>query len=440
MLRILAALFAALLWLAVSDVHLDPFAGAKHPSTYGADTNPALLDSALGEMKRVAPDPAVVVLPGDFFVHQFASVVGRHPAAGSPDDVGIATMRAVARRFGQAFPHAQFVLAIGNNDVPCGDYRSAAGSAYLAAMAHAWAPLVNRAGTAPSFEASFARRGYYAAVLSKRLRLIALDTVVLSHQYAGACGGNAAGAATQELAWLNATLHAAPPGVRTIVAMHVPPGFDAFATELARGFLAWPYLQPGSDEGLIAALAAPDNRVAFALAGHAHRFDFRLAGRVPIVVLGSVSPIYHNNPAFYTLRVGDDGALEDIDTYAFDERAQAWNGPYDFDTLWSVDRIDAATLMRVHARLETDWALRDRWDLASSGFLSQPADLRGTWRNWWRVAWCAQTVLARGFAQCAGIEQRAAAVRWLAPAIAVLALTALVWLIARRRRVREAST
>ena len=44
-------------WLALSDVHLDIFARSSHPSSYGFDTNVALLESAVAQMKRTVRRP-----------------------------------------------------------------------------------------------------------------------------------------------------------------------------------------------------------------------------------------------------------------------------------------------------------------------------------------------------------------------------------------------
>jgi Calcineurin-like phosphoesterase len=450
-------------WLLVSDIHLDPFETSSDPAMVGSDTNLALFRSVLVQMKRDVPNPAVVLLPGDFFVHDFPHVAARGAAATSLLDASVNTMRAIATAFNNAYPHAQFALALGNNDAPCGDYRSAAGSAYLAQVARIWAPLVDRNGAAPQFAVSFARDGYYSASLPvKGMRLTVLDTVLLSNQYAGACSG-ASGSATRELAWLNATLRGVAAGERSIVMMHVPPGYDAFTTQallaaapggvrfypgifhdaaaklqsLASAAAPWPYLKPAYNASLIAALTAPENRVAYAIAGHGHRFDFRLAGNVPIVAFGSISPVYHNNPAFYALHVTANGDLRDIDTYAYDEDTQVWLPAHAFDRTWGTARIDAASLAGLHARLGADPALRQTWDLSANGWPSNPS---GVWRTWgalWRVPWCAQTVLDGGFTSCADVERRVLLVRTFILAgllLVLLIVVAVPVLIFRRVR------
>jgi len=78
----------------MSDLHFDPMADPKlvdrlssaepeewqaifessdnkTPAQYGADSNWALLHSALRQTKQTLPNPAFVVLPGDFLAHNF---------------------------------------------------------------------------------------------------------------------------------------------------------------------------------------------------------------------------------------------------------------------------------------------------------------------------------------------------------------------------------
>jgi Calcineurin-like phosphoesterase len=430
------------IWLAASDIHLNPFDRSGVPALVGSDTNLELFRSMLAQMKHDVPNPSVVLLPGDFLVHAFPSVVRRRGGSHSYDAAGISTMQLIASAFDRAYPHAQFVVAMGNNDAPCGDYRSEAAGPYLDAVARIWAPLVNRNGAAPDFVASFERGGYYTAtVRAAGVRMIALNTVVFSSRYEGLCGGGVDTQASDEMEWLDRTLHATPAGLRNVVMMHVPPGYDAFVTQMALGAIAWPFLKSEYNDRLVPAIAAPENHVALSIASHTHRFDFRMTGGVPMIVLGSVSPVYHNNPAFYALRVGAGGALRDIETYAFDEWSEEWIAPRSFDAKWTVASVDAASLARLHARLETDMALRRSWDLASNAWPSNPGIMWPMWSLNWRIPWCAQTTLAAGFERCAGIEARVLVARLLIPAAAlvlVAVVAGVVLLIVRRRRMRTA--
>ncbi len=420
-------------WLAVSDVHLNIFNRSVRPSPNATDTNATLFESALRQMERAAQDPAVVLLPGDFLVHNFRRHVPAN--AGTPDEAGIRTMRWIAGKLGRAFPKAQFAIALGNNDAPCGDYKSDDRSAYLAAVGSVWAPLINRNGASPDFSASFLRGGYYTSRLPLHgLRLVVLNTVLLSSEYGGNCGGDDSQAASDELAWLRTKLRGTPSGTHNVVMMHVPPGFDAFSTDYVHGFLTWPFLKPRYNPQLVEALAAPSNRIIYAIAGHTHRFDFRLAGGVPIVVLGSLSPVYGNNPAFYTLRVLPNGSIRDVDAYTFDESIREWQRARSFDRSWNVTRIDAPSLAALHARLGDFPAARALWGRQANGWPIYGPRARGGWQGKrWRVAWCAQALLIANFAQCAGIERRVRALYVLVPVVVVAVAVTLLLVVLRAR-------
>lgn len=421
-------------WLVASDIHLDPYARGADPSLVGSDSNRALLDATIAQMKAAVRDPAVVLLPGDFLAHDFPARVRKHGAT-APDDEGLVTMRIIASAFARAFPHAQFAITLGNNDAPCGDYRSAFGTAYLAQVARIWEPLVNRNRAAPGFARSFARDGSYDATLPlPALRLAVIDDVPLSNIYFGNCGGTDVPAQSQ-LANLARALAAAPAGTRTVVMMHLPLGYDPIVTQESHGFYPFIFLKSRYNDALIDALSAPQNNVAFAVTGHAHRFDLRLVGSVPLIVFGSISPVDRNNPVFYAMHLTGDGSIRDIDFYGYDEWSQEWQPPRSFDAKWGVDAVDAASIAHIQARLEQDPAMRAMWGAQSNGYPSYRRIARSAWGSGWRVAWCAQTQLAAGFAPCAGIENRARLLPlMLAVAVAtVLAVVTGIVILAMRR-------
>ena len=116
-----------------------------------------------------------------------------------------------------------------------------------------------------------------------------LNTVPFSPEYGGNCPSGH-DPAPLELTWFESVLRDTPPGIRNIVLMHIPPGLDAYATNYAYDFVAWPFLKARYASGLLDALESSPGSILYAIAGHTHRFDFRLAGGVPIVGLGALSP------------------------------------------------------------------------------------------------------------------------------------------------------
>lgn len=417
-------------WLAITDVHLDPFELSTAAGTPRADSDPALLRSALAAMKRAQPDPPVVLITGDFFEHHLA--VHARARGETPEQAGLATMRQLAAMFGRTFPKAQFIVTLGNNDAPCGDYWTADRSAYLKSVARVWAPLVNRRGVAPNFVRAFGDTGYYAARSPlDDVRFVVLNSVLFSQQYRGNCGADR-NDAYDELQWLKEVLRDSPPGVRNVIVMHVPPGFDPFSTQYARGLLAWPFWKEPFAATLRETFAANAGRIAYAIAGHAHRFDFRLIGNVPIVVLGSLSPVFDNDPAFYGLHVAPNGSLRDLDIHVFDTPSQKWLRTRSFDAAWGVSSIDAASLARIHAKLATDAAARRAWGAQSNGRPTNDAAGAGAWATrWWRLQWCAQTELGERYSRCAKIYGRPELALLLATAVVALAVLTFLVLASR---------
>jgi sphingomyelin phosphodiesterase acid-like 3 len=420
-------LFAALLlghWLLASDLHVRPVVSSSGPAAYGSDSNWALFDSTVAAMRRADPNPAVVVVPGDFLAHHF------------PQNVALAerTMARIAQTFDRAFAHAQFVIVPGNNDDPCGDYRATPGGAYFSFLAHLWAPLVNRNGAAPQFESTFAQYGWYTARLPlSGARLIALDSVYWSIVYR-ACSGVHPDAPQRELRWFAQQVRALPQGQRAIVVMHIPPGVDAHSTLLTHRLLVVPFWSDRSAVAFTRALRANGDRIAFAIAGHEHRNDFRVLGNVPILIAPSVSPVYHNNPSFLRLDLSGDGTLRDYRVFSYDEMTDTWQRGDTFDGVYGVREFSASSLATVHARLRGDETLRAKW--AHFYMADSPGSdiTSGTWRTYW----CAQAQLAATFIPCAGIQDRVqilpiAAGIAAAAAVALLALLALRLARARRR-------
>ena len=445
----LIALVAALLvpaaaradqtWLVVSDIHLNPYDAYRRPSPPGSDSNLALLESSLAAMKRAVPEPAMVVLPGDFLAHYFPRLVNLNAAGSSQSGEALKAVQIVATRFGRTFPHARFAVVLGNNDSACGDYRSDVDGPFMQGFARAWAPLVNRGGAATQFAQTFPSGGYYTEALPIRgLRLIGLNSTVFSKEFFGDCRGGHADQATGELAWLNATLASTPPGIHNVVLLHVPPGYDTFVTETARGAVAWPYYFGAANAGLLDAISQNATHVAFVLAGHTHHFDFRIVPSkppVPMIVFGAVSPVYRNNPNFATIQVTPEGNVRDLTLYAFDETTLTWLPGRNFNEAWKPDppELGAASLEGIHARLHGSPQMRTAWEGQTAAWAARNPRL--LWAAGWPVAWCAQTNLDAAFAACAKTGDPMAWVR-LGLAVTPAVLLAIVLVIVIRRRIR----
>jgi hypothetical protein len=329
-------------------------------------------------------------------------------------------MRRIERTFAKAFPKSQFLITLGNNDDPCGDYVTAPNPPYAQKLARLWAPLVNRNGAAPNFTRDFPRGHYGARLPFTHGQALVVDDVYWSVVYR-ACGRVTGNPGADQLAWLSGTL-ARSGDARSIVLFHIPPGIDENSTLVARRFIVVPYLQSGVQTQLERMLSRNVQRIPFIIAGHMHQNEFRLAGSVPVLVAPSISPVYNNNPTFLKLLVRDDGTLADYQQISYDPESAQWTHAFDFDRAFGVSAFTAESIRGIHERLARDASLRETWYAAMvGGSPNRRAD-----SNSWRAFWCAQTFSGSDYAACAGDQRRAAAVPIAAALLAAVVLLALV--------------
>lgn len=405
-------------WLLVSDIHLDPFDRSAAPATPGNDSNRVLLSSAIRAMRAADADPAVVVIAGDFLAHHFGALARKNRPGVAVAAVSLQTMASIEGAFATAFPHARFLIALGNNDDPCGDYRVSYRSAYLRALAKMWAPLVERANAAPGFIRQFGADGaYVAATPIAGLQAIVLNSVYWSPHYNIACAESAS-PGDVEMSWLQQTLADARPGDRAIAFMHIPPGIDGYSTAFIHGAATVPFLTPSISSRLVALLNAPRNHIAFALASHTHELQLRDLGAVPMLIVPSISPIYGRAPSFLLATMNRNGALTDYTGHVYAYRTASWD-TYDFNRRFAVRGVNLASILMVHARMVAGWV--------PPAQAQTPSD---------RYAICAQVQLAvDGFQKCAGVPNRRL---WVAVVLGLAALVAAfgwaILVLARRRR------
>ena len=405
-------------WLFVNDVHYDPTVREPYPLTYG-DTNEALLASTLREMHRIAPNPPVIVMAGDFLAHHFKR------STATP------TMVTLAQRFNRSFPHTQFVMALGNEDSPCGDYAIAANSSFLRAVAKAWAPLVDRNGAAPGFLRTFPHYGFYTAKLPlSGVRAVVVDNAFWSTLYHDGCG--VGGRPTPEsLAELDRALSRGGSERRWLV-MHIPPGIDASSTvHLTHRLAIVPFLRPAPRDAVLGMIADPARRIEAVITGHVHRFAYRLVDRkgldpVPLLVSPAISPVLGNLPSFLSADVGPNGVILGLEEHSFVDGR--WRDIGGLGTL-GASEFSGAALVNLQRRLEREPVLREKFATLYMGASSyHDIDPRH-----WRSFWCAATEFSStAFRDCLDeggfsfLTRRGVAVVGAAAAGTVVVLGALV--------------
>jgi hypothetical protein len=417
-------------WLFVTDIHLE--AQAEKPekpaflSPFGQDTSPALFESAVRAMQRIDPHPPVVVVTGDLLAHDITQ------------RTALPTVVRIARRLNRAFPQAQFVLALGNEDAPCADYSLAPDASFLRDVGVAWEPLVNRRGAAPDFRRTFGHDGFYTAKLPiPGLRAIVVDDVFWSPRYRAKCG-RAGNVVTNSLTELETALKQNQQPAWVL--FHIPPGVDTFSSaQLARRLAIVPFLNPYLRDRFVAALGNPANHVVLAVAGHTHKFAYRIVNAgtsepVPMLLVPSVSPIFRNAPSFLTANVDARGVLRDVNEVSLQHGA--WTNIGGMPSL-GVEAFTGSQLVELQDRLANDPKLRATFERLYEG--GAPPEIND--RNW-PIYWCAATAFAtapfRACTQSGGvgpITRRGIKVLLIPAVVVALLAGALVFWRRRRRRV-----
>lgn len=404
---------AAQTFLALSDIHFDPFAdpalvtrlesadvaqwpailgssGSQALSTYGSDINDALMRSALGEMKKQLASPAFVLISGDFLAHDFQQTYQKYATDKSQTAYTAFVTKTIAYVTGvirKTYPGVAVYPVLGNNDSDCGDYAVAPDSVFLANVRDIWKPLVR----SRSFDRRFATGGYYHADVPalKNVRIIALNTNFFSTKYTNPCGTAGADPGARQLEWLDAELDLArDEGKHVWLLFHIPPGIDVYDSEewggscpnvKAQTFWKDQYQQP-----YLAIAAAHRDTILGSFAGHTHQDEFRFAAGDFIHITPSVSPVFGNNPAFEIVDVTRRGEVAGYVAHHLPNVTPPWSREYSFDTAYAKPGYNAATLTELEAAIGSDVATRTKYfDYYSSGVAKPSATALAAWRGYW---------------------------------------------------------
>lgn len=279
---------------------LDPHAGSCMLSTpasgygqYGCDSPIALVRSSLEAAAAVVPEPDLVLVLGDLTMHS-------SPSAAITRSIFRATSEAIV----DAFPSRPRACRtpLGNNDVYPNYATNVSDSTFYASQAAVASDLC---GLDTQNAALFERTGYYSVDLpsptgsSSVAQFLILNTNVYSANNAGTMHEPDP---LGQFAWLEVQLAAARNrSARVHITSHIPPVIDSFARHAL-----W---QPQYAERYWAVIGAYADAVGLQLFGHTHSQEIRatragVADDTPVLqVASSVSPIYDNNPVFYTLEM-----------------------------------------------------------------------------------------------------------------------------------------
>lgn len=331
-------------FLFLSDIHLNT--DSIH-TEYGYDTGMKLWNAFLAKADSVivAEQPNFIVYTGDLPAHYNAPSFFLPKPLRANHNKNIKTILAGLRTLADKQNTPLFYLP-GNNDAIAGDYYSFTdedGNTPLSLVPEKKNPYpalnIDSTGTKPPFilNDKNLNKGYYSAQLTDGLRLIALNTVIYSKNYKNVDGGTQEGYGNTQMTWLDEQLKEAKKvGDKAYIAMHIPPGNDAYGVTHQRYPYNWIETKPSGtgnwNNDFLQVIANHSPTITGILYGHTHMDELRrlydptdkIITEVAISCPG-VTPQHYNNPGFKIVTY-DNASKEllDFTTYHTIPSATAW--------------------------------------------------------------------------------------------------------------------
>ena len=340
----------------------------------GTDTSFALFDSSLKAMRSHAADAKFVTVSGDLISHAFQCKYNTLFPKSTPADYRAFAEKTLDYVMGElygAFPNVPIYVALGNNDSDCGDYRLDAHSEFLAVTGREVTkkfPASERKGA----EENFAAGGYYIISLPiENARLLVLNNIFMSKNYATCAGKADPTAADAQLAWLRQQLTEARAKKQKVWIMgHIPPGIDPYATvskfiDVCGGQAPIMYL---SSEKMADELVEFSDVVKLAIFAHNHMDEMRIlkddaqttasSKGVAVKVVSSISPINGNHPSFTFAQIdASSAALVDYKVFVASNLTgvdAAWTEEYDFARSYHEKEFTSSSISEIIAGFAAD--------------------------------------------------------------------------------------
>lgn len=324
-------------FLALSDIHFDPFIACKNTSTrpcplakrlqsapvrewhrilegdgaktaYRQDTNFLLLQTSLSEAKLAITHHPVsfILVLGDTLGHDFhyyyKKYVKDSTRSGYANFVA-KTLEYVNSELAAAFPAQNVFMVVGNNDTFSHNYQSVPSGPFFTQMASNWSSLIKDTKARTTMQREFATAGYYAVDIPNHpeMKLIALNTVLFSSKSKSGASLVAAG---QQLQWLHQVLTQAKANhQKVIIAMHIPPALDLYLVNRWQLLSFTTFWRPDFVARFKGELANFYPQIAGVFTGHLH-YEWSqplwvsAEQRIPVITVPSISPIFGNDPSF----------------------------------------------------------------------------------------------------------------------------------------------
>jgi len=304
-------------FLFLSDIHLNT---TSNSTDYGSDTGMDLWNLFLSKTDSILAGPnapSFIIYTGDLPAHYSWSSSAFLPLDGrTTHNANITAILSGLRSIANKYHKPLFYLP-GNNDGLAGDYYSftdAQQQTPLSLSTDSINPFpalnINRSGKkAPCIVSNpNPSMGYYSARPIAGLRIIALNTVMYSPDFATNDGSDIVADRNLQMKWLAGQLaNAKSKHEKVYLTMHVPPGMDAYSN-----VGMWQQPADGSKSWLNTFLTLTNryqNTIAGILYGHTHMDEVRrlydsTGTKITEVAIScpGVTPQHHNNPGFKTVQ------------------------------------------------------------------------------------------------------------------------------------------
>lgn len=365
-------------FLFLSDIHLDSF---RETTDYKEDTGMILWKAFLAKADAVIKknDPDFIMYTRDLPSHLKIWRLLPQSARGKHNK-NISTILSGLKDL--ATKHKKTLLYLpGNNDGIAGDYASYADEKdsiptdLIPEKNNPYPALnINKTGTKTPVMVSnpAPKLGYYSARPIEGLRIISLNTVIHSANYFNADGGSQNADAKQQMTWLaNQLKEAKSIGEKAYIAMHIPPGIDAYGY-IKKGMNAtnWKQLPAPNDwnNQFLKIVSQYPTTITGILYGHTHMDEFRRlynpSGKniteIAISCPG-VTPIHSNNPGFKLVSYdATSKELMDFTTYHTIPSATTWgDASYSFNKKFGYasnktmyENLSSDSLSNIHTKLD----------------------------------------------------------------------------------------
>ena len=200
--------------------------------------------------------------------------------------------------------------------------------------------------------------GYYIMHVSDKFSVVVLNTVLYSTRHKPAYTADQQGDPMGQFAWLRAVLGRCREEKRSVwVVGHIAPGYDSFE-----------FKQMWSEQytaSYIDIISAHHDVVKGQLYGHEHLNTYRLFEEdtnieAPIILSGSVSPIFGNAPSFRVIEY-DKETFEILDVVSYGtgrideaEGGKHWKERFRFNDVFKTRSLSSASLRDLTERLGND--------------------------------------------------------------------------------------